>query len=845
MRLGEWMRSIGGRFVAVLLAAGVVLSLGWALIAYPRALVRSGDEAAEHARRVAEGLRQTLEPIAAAEHTPAIQAILQLHVDDPLIGAARVTGPGGTLGEAGTWPTHAGQLAYREHRRSAQTPLQPLSLDRRTVWAATLDRPVGGGDADASGQLQLLLDGPALRRAAVGDALANAATVWVVLGALTLGGIVLMRLWFAAPLARIDRLIAADAPARDFEAAGADSPGEFGRLAGSIAAMLRRIDRMTATLRQREQAFEDLYQFAPVAMLSVGPTGRITEANDQAARLFGVEAASDLLDRPLVNAVTPNDRAAFREAVDRLGLDERARCELQMHFEAGPADVDMQLAAVRDDEDSRQLARVRISLLDVSRTRQLVRDLDDQRWLLDLVINHMSDGVLLLGPDGRVATINRQLCRMLSVEAQTVRGQAIDAGGFWAALGLDHAERFAERFDAARQSPAQPWGEQVEAASGTYHFHAVPVSDRQGGPAGQMWVVEDVTAQVASRRLSEIQQAQLQALLAMGKHLSAVAGRDDLLERVAAEVRQVVGAEAVGLALRGEQADQRSRQIVSLDGRATHLEAGRATIQAVQAGLMPAVFAGGQACMWADLSTGPPWCRPLADAGLEALAASPVINAQGVRGVLWIGRRGGQPIERRHLDLLQTLGPMVATALHGAELADDLRELALTDPVTGLPSFKQFDRLAGRVARAGRSWSMLMLDIDRFRAVNEQLGATGANEVLRAVAEVLRAALRSADQPIRHSADRFVIICPATSGADARSLAERIRADVAAMRLGEATGAGELTLNCSIGVAASDLDGAGANLLLELAEQRLHTAKAAGRNRTVYPEPRGRCLAAG
>ncbi|EME62106.1 GGDEF domain-containing protein [Amycolatopsis decaplanina] len=183
--------------------------------------------------------------------------------------------------------------------------------------------------------------------------------------------------------------------------------------------------------------------------------------------------------------------------------------------------------------------------------------------------------------------------------------------------------------------------------------------------------------------------------------------------------------------------------------------------------------------------------------------------------------------------------------LHRAGTMRALRGHAGTDSGTGLLTASswldgartQFDLLRGR----GMDLSLLMLDLDHFARLNDQCGRHVGDDVLRAVADSLRAEVRAADLVGRYGGEEFVVLLPGTSRFDAHAIAERIRLRIAStsVSLGGTKPDDPLFAGTtvSIGVSSHPADGETLDRLIGAADQALRAAKAAGRNRTVVFEP--------
>ncbi len=168
-----------------------------------------------------------------------------------------------------------------------------------------------------------------------------------------------------------------------------------------------------------------------------------------------------------------------------------------------------------------------------------------------------------------------------------------------------------------------------------------------------------------------------------------------------------------------------------------------------------------------------------------------------------------------------------------ARLTSQWAQQAVQDPLTGLGNRRALERwLAEHQPRAerGEPLSLLLLDLDHFKQVNDLFGHDTGDEVLRRVADVIRRHCRSGDLAARYGGEEFLLALAGAPPAEAAGLAERLRASVAAQAWPMLKPG--LAVTVSIGVTHA-AEGADASALLTLADQRLYTAKIEGRNRVV------------
>lgn len=189
--------------------------------------------------------------------------------------------------------------------------------------------------------------------------------------------------------------------------------------------------------------------------------------------------------------------------------------------------------------------------------------------------------------------------------------------------------------------------------------------------------------------------------------------------------------------------------------------------------------------------------------------------------------------------LFSALGEVAAHAIGNARLFERVQRLSLTDELTSVSNRRYLeDRLEmelERAARFGQTLSVLFLDIDHFKLLNDREGHAAGDVILKDVAQILRSTVRKLDTVARYGGEELVVLLPKTDRAEATIVANKIREKVQADMAGRPEVAGQpgATLTVSIGVATYPADAADAATLLARADQALYAAKNAGRNRVV------------
>ncbi len=221
---------------------------------------------------------------------------------------------------------------------------------------------------------------------------------------------------------------------------------------------------------------------------------------------------------------------------------------------------------------------------------------------------------------------------------------------------------------------------------------------------------------------------------------------------------------------------------------------------------------------------------------MQSGAAAPIHSNGKVSGVLEIASPSEIAFTANDGLVLQTLADMVGVAVHNSAIYQKMEELAMVDELTGLPNRRTtLNRLRLEWSRAQRykhPLSLVTLDVDQLKAINDEHGHSAADDALRAMATAVAGSVRQTDLAGRLAGDEFVLILPETNEAGAFQLAERVRQAIEAVVV-ESDGRVPIALTASLGVAAWPETAAGdADSLLRASDAAAYRAKAAGRNTT-------------
>lgn len=189
--------------------------------------------------------------------------------------------------------------------------------------------------------------------------------------------------------------------------------------------------------------------------------------------------------------------------------------------------------------------------------------------------------------------------------------------------------------------------------------------------------------------------------------------------------------------------------------------------------------------------------------------------------------------------LFNALGEVAAHAIGNARLFERVQRMSLTDELTSVANRRYLEERLEmefeRATRFGQSLSVLFLDIDHFKMLNDREGHLAGDTILKDVAQILRTTVRKLDTVARYGGEELVVLLPKTDRAEALIVANKIREKIQTEMAGrpEVGGQPTATLTVSIGVATYPSDATDAETLLSRSDQALYAAKNAGRNRVI------------
>ena len=330
---------------------------------------------------------------------------------------------------------------------------------------------------------------------------------------------------------------------------------------------------------------------------------------------------------------------------------------------------------------------------------------------------------------------------------------------------------------------------------------------------------------------------EMELLLAVSKALTGTLDLPEQLHQLGRLVCEALRVEEFCTMLLDEQA----HQLVVEAAVGTSLAAARGLRFRLGEGVTGAAAAQGKTIYVKDVQKEP---RYLHYKGLRRSTGSFLcvpLRAKGrIVGAMNLNRPAVDAFSTQEIRLAEAIAAQAGLAIANARLYQQTLELSYSDPLTGIPNrrhlFTRLEQEVSRSLRFGDELTVLMIDLDLFKQINDAHGHAVGDAVLRGVAVALQRNVRKVDMVARYGGEEFVVVLPRIARAEALDVAEKLRRVVAATPLPAPAGAAPVHVTISVGMASFGQDATDVAALIEKADIALYEAKHAGRNRVASAE---------
>jgi diguanylate cyclase (GGDEF)-like protein len=223
--------------------------------------------------------------------------------------------------------------------------------------------------------------------------------------------------------------------------------------------------------------------------------------------------------------------------------------------------------------------------------------------------------------------------------------------------------------------------------------------------------------------------------------------------------------------------------------------------------------------------------------GAQSVLCIPISYSESLLGLLNVESCQLRAFQQDEIMMFKTLADVLATALHNVFVYQKMEQQSITDSLTGLKTRRFFDEALQsehkRGLRSGRAYSVVVVDLDKFKRVNDDMGHLEGDLVLTRVARILEQKARQSNIVARYGGDEFIVLMPETGAEQANILSERLRLWIATDAMMQERG-----VTASFGVAEFPLHGSTIHEVVRMADVAMYQSKRAGGNRVSVAETR-------
>ena len=326
---------------------------------------------------------------------------------------------------------------------------------------------------------------------------------------------------------------------------------------------------------------------------------------------------------------------------------------------------------------------------------------------------------------------------------------------------------------------------------------------------------------------------EIQALYEVSKALGKSLKLSDTLSLLAEKIQKLVPYTSCSIYLLEEQ----EGKLVSYHASGMYADLLRDVELAVGDGITGWVTAHKQFLM--NVSPAPDFMdSEVLSTAYRSCLVMPLYLNESIVGVISLYSDQPEDYSQDHLRFMETIADHAANAIRNSIIYEETQEDAYTDELTGLPNLRYFngfiERELKRSGRAGQPLTLLMMDLEQFKEVNDKFGHKTGNRILIEIAHFLRDQLRDSDTCVRYAGDEFIAVLPRAGRAQAKKAIRRIQEalDANQMMVDEHNA---VQVGISIGAASFPEDGRQADLLLVVADQAMYKDKFHRRKNKKYP----------
>jgi diguanylate cyclase (GGDEF)-like protein/PAS domain S-box-containing protein len=445
----------------------------------------------------------------------------------------------------------------------------------------------------------------------------------------------------------------------------------------------------------------------------------------------------------------------------------------------------------------------------------------------DLVIETASDGVVVVDNENRILDANAAALRLLSDINENVEGMNLHEF-------LQNLPDVDRKLMGVTQGRVEVTLKSTDLI--TLDVNITPMRDQNGLVNGRILVMRDITDLKNIQNNEREQRLLASSLSDIASALNSLRDVNEVLDRVLLDVNRVVPHDSSSIALLDENNFVTFVRYRGYEKSGLGRVLKRLKLHLNDIYNFKQMYKSHQPMICNDTRKDPNWIPIKNSEWIRSFIGAPILSGGRVIGFINLdGRKPGMFLEKS-ASWLQAFASHAALAIENARLFERLEMQAITDNLTGLYNQRYFEEVAAkeiqRSIRYKKPLSLIMMDIDHFKSVNDQFGHRAGDQVLQLIAKTCKNVLRKMDVISRYGGEEFTVLLPETDLGAALLVADRLRESIASTPL--VLTEGKIRVTCSMGVADYQSCPFDMKEFNNCADKALYEAKRAGRN-TVRP----------
>lgn len=587
------------------------------------------------------------------------------------------------------------------------------------------------------------------------------------------------------------------------------------------------VKRTEEVVRQSELAAAAVIEGMSDGVMLVNMKGEIVYVNKAFEKLLGYKA-SELMGRSALELPTyskSKDRERAREYLLKV-IENNSTVPIDMSaITKGGVEIPINFTAsvIRD---SRGKPRTLVAVVrDVSERKRAEETLRDSEELSRGMLEAATSGIYLL-QDGRFQYVNPLF--------EQISGYTLDELKGLYSLDYVHPEdreKVREKaIDVLKGQSSLPYEFRLIKKDSELIWVLDRVASIQyKGKRSVLGTIMDVTERKKAEDEVRLYTGQLETLFNIGATVSQTLNLGEILDSVLDKVMEVMGVEASGIFLLDEQTNR--LLLRAHRGMPARLVRDLKVLN-IEDGFIGKVAQSGKPLLMDDVSVDHRLSRSKARGKFESFAAVPIIAKEKIRGVMGVGSHRYREFPDWEVRMLGTISNQIGMAIENAQLYEHALELAFTDSLTGLYNrrylMEQIEREFIRAERSKSPLSLIMVDLDGLKDINDGYGHHFGDAFLREVGRIIKVNTRASDVAARWGGDEFMLLATEADSASSSKIAERVRSQVGRYRM-EINGR-KVGITVSAGVVSYPAHASGISELIKNVDEAMYNAKRGGKN---------------